>query len=125
MKRGGPLKRRTPLRRTGRLRSRNPERAAKRRAQDFGLLAEYARGLPCCACGSPAPSDPAHVRSRGAGYHARLANGDGNIIPLCRACHMRQHSQGWSALFAEGREHAELIARSVGESARVQIVENS
>ncbi len=123
MKRGGPLRRRTPLKRTGRLRSRNPERAAKRREQDFGPLAEYARWLPCAACGAPAPSDPAHVKSRGAGGHARLANGDGNIIPLCRLCHTKQHSQGWGVLFLHGQREAELRARSVGESARVEIVE--
>jgi len=115
MKRGGPLKRRTPLRRTGRLRSRNPERAARRRERDFGPLADHVRALPCCACGAPGPSDPAHVKSRGAGGHARLDDGAGNLIPLCRPCHTRQHAQGWAAVLEGGRDEAELIARSVGE----------
>lgn len=121
MKRGGPLKRRTPLRRTGRLRSRNPERAARRRERDFGPLAEYVRGLACASCGAPAPSDPAHVKSRGAGGHATLENGAGNLVPLCRLCHTKQHAQGWGAVFAEGREEAELRARAVGESHRVTL----
>lgn len=120
-----PIKRRTPLKRTGRIRPRNPERAERRRAEDFGPLAEHARGLPCAACGAPAPSDPAHVKSRGAGGHARLDNGDGNIIPLCRPCHTKQHAQGWGSIFADGRREAELRARAVGESARVQSVERS
>lgn len=125
MKRSGPLKRKTPLKRSGPIRRRNEERLAERRARDFGELAEYVRTLDCAACKAPAPSDPAHVRSRGAGGHAWLPNGDGNILPLCRLCHTKQHAEGWGSILREGREQAELIARSVGESHRTKIVENS
>lgn len=110
MKRSGPLRRRAWLKRS------NPERKAKRYARDFGELADHVRTLPCAACNHPPPSDPAHVKSRGAGGHARLDSGDGNILPLCRICHREQHAQGWGAIFDGGRDDAELIARSVGES---------
>ncbi len=76
----------------------NPERKAKRLARDFGPLADYVRGLDCCACGAHGPSDPAHVKSRGAGGHAFLDNGQGNLVPFCRSCHGLQHSGGWSAV---------------------------
>lgn len=48
------------------------------------------KSKPCVACGA-IPTDPAHVRSVGAG------GGDehGNVIALCRQCHTRQHALGW------------------------------
>jgi hypothetical protein len=58
------------------------------------------------------------VRSRGAGGHAWLDNGDGNILPLCRICHREQHDRGWSAVFDGCREEAALNAREVGEAFR-------
>ena len=122
MKRCGPLKRKTPLKRSGFIRRRNEERLSKQRERDFGELAEYVRGLSCAACGYPAPSDPAHVRSRGAGGHARLPNGDGNLLPLCRICHTEQHSGGWSRILDGGREEAELRARAVGKATAFQVL---
>lgn len=95
MKRGGPLRRKT------RIRAVNPERKAKRYARDFGDLAAYIRERSCCTCGKSGPSDPAHVKSRGAGGHAWTDGGSGNIIPLCRACHGLQHAKGWAALADE------------------------
>ena len=53
----------------------------------FGPLAEYARSRPCCICGAPPPSDPHHVRSRGAGFADYLEDGSGNVVPMCRGCH--------------------------------------
>ncbi len=109
------LKRKTPLHRKTWMRRRNPERAAKRYDRDFGELAAYVRTLPCASCEAPAPSDPAHVKSRGAGGHAWLENGHGNIIPLCRLCHNAQHASGWSKVFWGGRDEVLLRARAVGE----------
>lgn len=117
MKRGY-LERRTPIRRA------NPERKAKRYARDFGPLADYVRGLDCCACCQPGPSDPAHVRSRGAGGHAWTDEGDGNLVPFCRACHDLQHAGGWGAVLWLGtripadisRAAAVTCARDVGRS---------
>lgn len=74
-----------------RLRARNPERAAKALAEDFGELADLVRRLPCCVDGCRRqPIDPAHVVGRGAGGHAWIEiDGElvGNIAPLCRAHH--------------------------------------
>ncbi len=112
-----PLKRKTPLRR------RNEERIARRRERDFGELAEFVRGLPCCACGDHAPSDPAHIKSRGAGGHAWNEDGTGNIIPLCRACHTEQHSSGWGSIFRFGRPQAVSIGVDVGRRFLLKKVE--
>jgi len=105
--------RRTPLKRKAWIRRSNPERRARRYARDFGALADYVRGLDCCACGAAGPSDPAHVKSRGAGGHAWTDDGRGNIIPLCRACHGLQHAKGWSELggHAWAEESADVYGR--------------
>lgn len=77
------IRRRKPIRRY------NRERRRRLNAETFGPQAELARRMPCLVCGRRPPSDPAHVRSRGAGGRDR-----GNVVPLCRACHMRQGAVG-------------------------------
>ncbi len=109
------LKRTGGLKRTGRLPARNEERCEARRARDFGPLAGYVIEQPCCRCLAPAPSEPAHVRSRGAGGHSHLDNGDPNIIPFCRTCHQLQHDKGWSAVFENGQETGFMFARWYGQ----------
>lgn len=101
MKRGGYLKRNAPLDRHGPLKQHaislrrsmlpliNRERKAKRLAEQFGPQAQRCRELPCCICFAPPPSDPAHVRSRGAGGRDRE-----NVVPLCRSHHCEQHQVG-------------------------------
>lgn len=42
------------------------------------------------ACGRGPRSDPAHLRSVGAGGGDELTN----LIPLCRRCHSEQHRTG-------------------------------
>lgn len=93
---------RTPLTRKTRMRPVNTERAARRRAEAFGDLAEVARTMPCAACNAAAPSDPAHIRSRGAGGKGWTSDGRSNIIPLCRMCHTIQHSHGWPEIMTAG-----------------------
>lgn len=95
MKRSPPPKRNTPLKRKRSIRPVNGRHRQARRERQFGPQSELARRSPCAACGSPPPSDPAHVRSRGAG------GDDSQVIPLCRRCHIRQHARGWRALEAE------------------------
>lgn len=117
MKRGGPLKRYT------RLRSVNPERRKAKKAEQFGPQAKLCLTLPCAACGHPGPSDPAHVRSRGAGGKDRA-----NVIPLCKTntrkgregCHQQQHRLGWCSpttlyppQFVLSREWAEGYAAAL------------
>jgi len=58
----------------------------------FGPLAVMVRRLNCDVCGSPGPSDPHHVRSRGAGFKDWLPNGDGNLVALCRRDHQGVHA---------------------------------
>lgn len=50
------------------------------------------RQMPCAACGST-PSDPAHIKSRGAGG----SNEEHNLMPLCRHHHRLSHDQGWNS----------------------------
>jgi hypothetical protein len=61
----------------------------------------FVRQLSCVACGKAAPSDAAHVRT---GTDGGVGNkpGDRYAVPLCTACHAKQHWIGelafWSAL---------------------------
>jgi len=83
------LKRRKRLRRKKRIAPVNEDRRDRLRREAFGVQASFCRTLPCCVCEAPAPSDPAHVRSRGAGGRDRE-----NVVPLCREHHVEQHSAG-------------------------------
>lgn len=84
MKRSAYLNRKTPLRAV------NPERLAARREKQFGPQSALCKALPCLVegCTSEGPSDPAHVRSRGAGGL------DSDTVPLCRTHHDEQHRIG-------------------------------
>lgn len=88
MKRSGPLSRLTPLHRKQGIRKRNRARLAKRRSEQFGAHADAIRQLPCSVCGKRGPSDPHHVRSRGAGGKADV------LVPLCRRDHDLLHQIG-------------------------------
>jgi hypothetical protein len=61
----------------------------------------FVRQLSCVACGKAAPSDAAHVRTGTDGAIGRKP-GDRYAVPLCTACHAKQHRVGeltfWSAL---------------------------
>ena len=61
----------------------------------------FVRQLPCVACGKAAPSEPAHVRT-GTDGGVGMKPGDRYAVPLCNACHAKQHRVGeltfWSAL---------------------------
>lgn len=59
------------------------------RVVDFDLLYQI-KQQSCCICGSR-PTDPCHVRSRGAGG----PDTDWNVIPMCRKHHSEQHQSGW------------------------------
>lgn len=52
------------------------------------------REMPCAACNKPPPSDPDHIRSRGAGGRDDLDN----LWPLCRRCHNIRHKNGLNYL---------------------------
>lgn len=84
----GQQVKRTALRRTTPLRKANARRRARLRAEQFGPEAERVRAMPCCACGHAAPSDPHHMKSRGAGGKAK------DLVALCHSCHVAVHAQG-------------------------------
>ena len=76
---------------------RKPATNFRRRAQHLAFV----RQLPCVACGKAAPSDAAHVRT-GTDGGVGMKPGDRYAVPLCTACHEKQHRVGeltfWSAL---------------------------
>ena len=61
----------------------------------------FVRQLPCVACGRAAPSEAAHVRT-GTDGGVGMKPADRYAVPLCAACHAKQHRIGeltfWSAL---------------------------
>jgi hypothetical protein len=61
----------------------------------------FVRQLPCVACGKTAPSEAAHVRT-GTDGGVGLKPADRYAVPLCAACHAKQHQIGelafWSIL---------------------------
>lgn len=59
------------------------------RTVDKNLLDEI-RQKPCAACGCT-PSDPCHIKSRGAGG----PDTDWNLLAMCRIHHTEQHKVGW------------------------------
>ena len=69
----------------------------RRRVRHLAFL----RQLPCVACGKAAPSEAAHVRT-GTDGGVGVKPGDRYAVPLCTACHAKQHRLGeltfWSAL---------------------------
>ncbi len=57
---------------------------------------DWLRTKPCCHCGEPPPSDPAHVRLGGrAGVGMKPLF---SAVPLCHRCHARQHQRSHSDL---------------------------
>ena len=74
-----------------------PKPEFRRRVQHLAFI----RLLPCVACGKAAPSEAAHVRTGTDGGVGRKP-GDRYAVPLCTACHTKQHRLGeltfWSTL---------------------------
>ena len=74
-----------------------PKPEFRRRVQHLAFI----RLLPCVACGKAAPSEAAHVRT-GTDGGVGIKPGDRYAVPLCTACHAKQHRLGeltfWSAL---------------------------
>ena len=73
-----------------------PTSHLRMRPQHLGFV----RQLPCVACGKAAPSEAAHVRT-GTDGSVGVKPGDRYAVPLCTACHAKQHRIGelsfWSA----------------------------
>lgn len=60
------------------------------RKKDRNLLDEM-RDEPCLVC-KHTPSDPCHIKSKGAGGEDSYEN----VVPLCRVHHRLQHTVGWN-----------------------------
>lgn len=84
MKRSGPPNRKHGIRRI------NSDRRAADYDRAFGPQADRCRLMACMFCGRSPPSDPMHIRSRGA-----RGIGRGNTVPGCRDCHIQQEALGW------------------------------
>ena len=54
---------------------------------------KWVRGHACCACGSTAGIEAAHVRE-GTDGGMGMKPSDRWVISLCKGCHARQHSVG-------------------------------
>lgn len=67
-----------------------------------GTHLAFVRQLPCVACGKAAPSEAAHVRT-GTDGGTGMKPGDRYAIPLCTACHAKQHRVGELTFWAELR----------------------
>ena len=88
------------------------------------------RQLPCTRCGSPAPSDPHHLKSelsheRGMGRRAP----DRYTVPLCRGCHDdlersgTRRERGWFESFGVVPHYlAEGLWRNTGDLDRMRRV---
>lgn len=70
----------------------------------------WVRGFACCACGSTAAIECAHVRS-GTDGGTGIKPSDVWCISLCRDCHARQHVVGEPAFEREHRIDMKALAR--------------
>ena len=96
---------RTPLKRKSRLIAKSRPKARKRmkakprssiefqRVYGSKRRVEFVKRMGCCVCGKT-PCENAHIKSGGMGRKADYRD----IIPLCTACHRKQHQHGWKAL---------------------------
>lgn len=84
---------RTPLKRTGRIKAKAKSSAEFARIYGSEARIEFVKALPCIACGK-GPCENAHIRSGGMGRKADYRD----IVPLCESCHRLQHQKGWKAL---------------------------
>lgn len=99
-------KRSRPLARNTRIRAVNRTRLKARRAKQFAEQSALARTLPCFTCGAPPPSDPSHLKTRGAGGL------DEHVIPQCRRCHIALGTEGIHSFFVKrGLDRHQLLSR--------------
>ena len=70
-----------------RIRATSPKRRKKRYDEEFGAKAGFIRDCNCVVCGRH-PSEPHHVKSRGAGGKAE------HLVPLCHEHHRELHGSG-------------------------------
>lgn len=122
MKRSGPIDRDPEATRAWQRRSRGNlsprgrryKRLVKEGKRESDLWVAV-KAMPCLVCGR-APADPHHVKPTGKGYHDRLEDGTGNLVPLCRTHHDEYHDR--QAEFEEKYDvNLEEAAASIGRAA--------
>ena len=121
MKRGGWLERKTPI-----SRSKMKKRTRRPKKGDDKAYRDWIKTLPCCVTGTPAPSDPSHLRSVKHGSGMGLKTNDRTCIPMSREVHdeYEQHTgrfNGWSQEKREVwhlRKASEYVAWYVRERER-------
>ena len=69
----------------------------------------HVRGLRCCICSKPPPSDPHHFGPRGMGQKTD----DRRTSPLCRACHDAWHTMGECPPYTRAETERELYRAQV------------
>lgn len=85
----------------------NRKRRARRYEENFGERADAVRAMPCLLDGlggCRGPTEPAHVKSRGAGGNRR------HLVPLCSGHHAEQHACG--ILTFQERHGLDLAAKA-------------
>lgn len=87
-----PLHRKTPMRRTGRIKSTNPKRRRESFVRNFGERGEAVRAMRCLVgIGCRGPVQAAHVKARGMGGRG----GDRrSLVPFCAGHHDEQSRRG-------------------------------
>lgn len=106
LRRQSELERKTPMKR------RNKQRRKKLHREHYGTKAAYVRSHPCCVCARPAPSEPHHIPSRGAGGTSK------DLVPLCgtsvaegrEGCHAEFHRLGAETF--QARHKVDLVAKA-------------
>lgn len=87
-----PLQRRTPLKRSGRVKARNSQRRVREFARAYGSRERLAwvKAQPCCVSGNLGNIDAAHVRTGGVGRKADACW----TVPLAHDLHLLLHQHG-------------------------------
>ena len=102
MKRGGPIKRETPLAKVNQKR----KAAAFERAYESPARVKWVNMQPCVVCGGW-PCEAAHVTSKAAGGTAD------DLVALCARHHRLQHDMGIETFQAEYRVDLEGAAEAL------------
>jgi hypothetical protein len=77
----------------------------------FPAHCNFVRDHACCACGSKAAIEVAHVRT-GTDGGMGMKPGDWWTISLCHDCHARQHNIGEASFEAENNIDMKELARA-------------
>lgn len=106
-----PLKRKTPLRRTGNIKATNPKRRRESFARNYGERGEAVRAMRCLVgIGCRGPVQAAHVKARGMGGRG----GDRrSLVPFCAGHHDEQTRRGGKTFAAVHRLNLDAEAERI------------